>query len=282
MLKFLFNLLLLGGIILFIISLYTLFLYAHPRRYLTPFTPRDLELWYDNMTLKSEDGLKLAAWFLPNKDSDAAIVICHGYPADKGDLLKLASFLAKDYNLLFFDFRCMGRSDGEKSTIGDKERLDFAAAVNALKEKGFKKIGAFGFSMGGSVIIHANSPDIKAAVTDSAFASLEGTLLALYKRYGPLKHILAFFTKKQAKMIFKMDIESVTPAHTIKELKFPILLIHSRSDELVPVENANTLHAANPKSELWIIDDALHGQTRRVKTDEYEKKVLDFFKANLK
>jgi len=36
----------------------------------------------------------------------------HGYPMDKGNIFGMVSFLAKKYNLLLFDFRAMGKSEG--------------------------------------------------------------------------------------------------------------------------------------------------------------------------
>ena len=59
----------------------------------------------------------------------------------------------------------MGKSGGRSSTIGHNEKIDFITAVDYLKTRGFDKIGAFGFSLGGAVIIMTNSPEIKAAVS---------------------------------------------------------------------------------------------------------------------
>ncbi|MBL7069283.1 MAG: alpha/beta hydrolase [Candidatus Omnitrophica bacterium] len=281
MLRFLAGALIIGSAVIILLSLYTFYLYTHPRRYITSVTPQDLNLNFEDLSLTTSDGIDLAAWLIPNKDSDAVIIVCHGYPADKGDVLQFASFLKDDYNLFFFDFRCMGKSGGTYSTIGDKERLDLAAAITYLKKRGFNKIGAFGFSMGGAVIIMVNSPDIKAAVTDSAFANLESLVHTAYGNLGWLRFPFVFFTKVHSRLFLNLDIKSVSSLKSMKELKFPILLIHAESDEIVSVDNALLLHSANPESALWIIPGALHGQTYSIMPEEYENKILSFFKTHL-
>jgi len=281
MLRFLAGVVIIGSAVVVLLSLYTFYLYTHPRRYITSVTPQDLSLRFEELSLATSDGIGLAAWFIPNKNSDAAIIVCHGYPADKGDVLRLATFLKDDYNLFFFDFRRMGRSGGTCSTIGDKERLDLAAAITYLKKRGFKKIGAFGFSMGGAVIIMLNSPDIKAAVTDSAFATLEGMVHTAYGNLGWLRFPFVFFTKIHSRIFLNLDIGSVSCLKTMKSLRFPIFLIHAESDEIVSVDNAFLLHKANPESRLWVIPDALHGQNYSLRPDEYEDKILNFFKTHL-
>ena len=124
------------------------YLYAHPKRYVSPSNLGRVAGAAENIRLTASDGVELDGWFIPNTKSDKALIICHGYPMDKGNVLGFTSFLAKDFNLLLFDFRAMGKSGGYFSTGGWRETKDVTAAVNFLKAKGFAHIGAFGFSMG--------------------------------------------------------------------------------------------------------------------------------------
>lgn len=69
-------------------------------------------------------------------------------------------FLLKEgYNVLVFDFRAHGKSEGGKyTTVGDKELLDVKAAVEWLKKthpERADKIGLIGFSMGAMVTIRS-------------------------------------------------------------------------------------------------------------------------------
>lgn len=281
MLRFLLGIIFAGCAIIIIFPLYTFYIYTHPKKYITPVTPEHLGLEFSEVSFQAEDGLSLSGWMIPNKNSDSIIIVCHGYPADKGDLLELASFLKDDYNLFFFDFRGLGQSGGNQSTLGNKERLDFAASVDFVKKLGFKKIGALGFSMGGAVIIMTNSSDIKAAVTDSAFSDLENMVDAVFYNFGPFKKPFTFMTKLYSKIFLKTDISHISPVKHIPGLKFPLLIIHAENDDVVPVENARLLHEADISNELWIVPGAVHGQAYNVAGNNYRNKVKEFYRINL-
>lgn len=281
MLRLLSGLLILGSLIIIGLSLYTFLIYTHPKRYITPITPQDLHLDFEKLSFKTSDNITLSGWFIPNKDSDAVIIICHGYPADKGDVLALASFLRRDYNLFFFDFRGMGESGGSSTTLGHKEKIDLISAIEYVKKRDFNKIGAFGFSMGGAVIIMSNSSYIRAAVSDSAFSSLDRMVHVLYANFGWMRFPFIFLTNLYARFFIGANLKTVSPLESMKDLRFPLFIIHAESDEVIPVENAYLLHNANPKSKLWIIPGALHGQTYSIRRSEYEDKITRFFKAYL-
>lgn len=263
--------------IYFSLSFYFLYAYTHPSRFISGFVPKDLGLEYEDVILKTEDGIKLATWFIPQKNSNKAIIICHGYPADKGNVLEIAAFLAPHYNLLLFDFRAMGKSQGRFTTAGWRERQDFLTAIRFLKERGFNDIGAFGFSMGAAVILMSDSPDIKAIVSDSSYASLESVLNLIFRNFGffryPLVRIMKFWTI----IFFKIDIDKVSPLKYISQIKVPLFLIHSQQDSQIPLAHAQLLHKENPQSELWIIPEAEHGSGMVLRQEEYQRRVLKFF-----
>ncbi len=262
-----------------LLSLYFFFLYIFPQRTISRFTPKQWLLEYQDIALITKDRLKLAGWFIPNKKSSKVIIVCHGYPMDKGDVFGISEFLARDYNLLLFDFRAMGKSQGRISTSGWREREDFLAAVKCLKEKGFTDIGAFGFSMGAAAIFLADSPDIKCIVSDSSYAKLETVAGMIFANFGPLRYPLTQLMKFWAELILDIDFNTVAPVNYIAKLKIPILLIHCQKDTHIPVTEALQLHKANSQSELLLILEGDHGES--VYSNEYEKRVLKLFQDNL-
>jgi len=282
LLKIFLRIIIYGLIIYVSLSLYFFYAYIHPAKFISGITPRDLGLGYEEITLVTKDGIKLAGWFIPQKKSSQAIIVCHGYPADKGNVLEMAAFLAPHYNLLFFDFRALGRSQGRFSTGGWQEREDFFSAVKFLKERGFSDIGAFGFSMGAAVILMANSPDIKAIVSDSSYAGLDAVLHLIFKNFGAFRHPFVGMMKLWAKLFFKINIDYVSPLKYISGIKAPIFLIHSELDSQIPLEHAYLLHRTNPKNKLWVITGAGHGGGFGLKQEEYQEKVLKFFQTSLK
>lgn len=163
-----------------------------------------------------------------------------------------------------------------------EEREDFLAAVRFLKEKGFGDIGALGFSLGAAVILMSESPDIKAIVSDSGYASLDSVLNLIFQNFGFLRPPFVWIMKIWARLFLKIDVDKVSPLKSISRIKAPIFLIHSQKDSQIPLTQAQLLHKENPASLLWIIPDADHGEAFALKTEEYQEKILRFFQDNLK
>ena len=59
-------------------------------------------------------------------------------------------------------------------------------------------------------------------------------------------------------------------------------LIHAEKDAQIPLNEAYLLHDANKKAELWIVENAEHGMTHSVNPEGYEKRVVEFFKENIR
>ncbi|MDP3764934.1 MAG: alpha/beta fold hydrolase [Nanoarchaeota archaeon] len=254
-----------------------------PQKIITDMIPSDLGLKYEEVTFKSADGIKLSGWFLPNNKTKPTIIVMHGYPADKANLLGIAEFLAKDFNVFLFDFRSFGKSEGKYTTAGYLEKNDLLGAINYLeKEKNITKIGLYGFSLGGAVALTTNHENVKAIATDSAYAKLTHMVGHMYRIFFILKYPFIYLTKLYGILFLKINIDDESPLENIKNIKVPILLIHAEKDSQIPVEEAYLLHSANKKAELWIVENADHGMTHSINPAKYEKRVIEFFKENIK
>src|SRR4029450_7159007 len=61
---------------------------------------------YEEVTLTTEDGLRLRAWWLPQPDSQRVVVGLAGHRSPKSDLLGIGSGLWRaDHHLFLFDWR---------------------------------------------------------------------------------------------------------------------------------------------------------------------------------
>src|SRR3989338_3326028 len=175
--------------ILFLVlfSLFTFLVSIHPKKIKTDLSPDELGLEYEEISFKSTDGIRLSGWFFPNNNSRQTVIVMHGYPADKANLLGVTEFLAKDFNVLLFDFRSFGKSEGKYTTAGYLERNDLLGAIQYLEEeKNLTKIGLYGFSLGGAVALMTNHKNIKAVATDSAYARLQDVVLHMYGPFSIL------------------------------------------------------------------------------------------------
>lgn len=252
-------------------------------------TPADYGMDFEKIAFQSTDGINLLGWFVPAQQiSDKTIIMMHGYPASKSDIVDLGLFLHDEYNLLFFDFRYMGESEGKYSTAGALEVNDLLGALDYLrKEKaGYaERIGTWGFSLGGAVGLMAmeKSDEIKAVVADSAYAELGLMIEGLYSRFGFLKNPFVFSTKAWARLVLGLKTGDVSPQSSVTRSNIPILLIHGKLDKEILSQNSIMIYErARGEKDLWLIDGIGHGAAYFSEQQEYEQRVKDFFKKFLK
>ncbi|MGB2580406.1 MAG: alpha/beta fold hydrolase [Minisyncoccia bacterium] len=267
-----------------VISLWGFFISIRPPKIVSVITPSEIGLTYEDVTFKTKDGLTLSGWFIPSKETKngaKTIVLLHGYPADKGDILPSLAFLNDKYNLFLFDFRYFGQSEGLYSTAGAKETDDLVAAIKYLRSRGNTEIGVFGFSMGGAValMVASQMPEIKAVISEASYARLDLMARELY-RLPVINYPLAWLTELWAKLFIGININKVAPIDAVKNIQVPILIIHSKDDEVIPFKNAIMLQEVlrgNSRAEFWFQEKLIHGQFE----ETYKKRINDFFINNL-
>lgn len=253
--------------------------------------PKDLGIPFEDVVFTARDGISLRGWFLPAEGSSSkTILLCHGFGANRGDLLPSCLYLrAGGYNLFCFDFRAHGESEGNISTLCGHEVKDFDAALDFLKaqkSQAARSIGVYGLSMGAAVSItgSAHRPEVKAVAAESPFRSVEGVIIRFARlfysvpRYPFLPLTLAFVRWRAG-----MNVGANSPIRHVAQISpRPLLLIQGAKDIRMPLEEGQGLFAAagEPK-ELWIVPDADHGEAHSLAGLEYEKRVLEFFKKYL-
>lgn len=264
-------------------SLWGFYISIKPPKIKSSITPSDYGMDYESISFTTKDQLILDGWFIHHQNPETAktIILLHGYPADKGDILPLTHFLNDKYNLLYFDFRYLGESEGRYSTAGALEKEDLLTAIRFLRSRGIDKVGVWGFSMGGAVALMAapEAPEIKAIVSDSAYARLQLMAYGLY-RIPVLRYPLGWLTSLWGRVFMGLDIGSIAPAESVKDLDIPILIIHSKEDEVILFKNALLIQESlknNPKAEFWFQENLIHGQAGR----DYQNRILDFFERSL-
>jgi uncharacterized protein len=267
---------------LVIISLWGFYSSIRPPKLVSSLTPRDLKLAYQDLSFRTADGLTLRGWHIPSvKTTGKTLVLLHGYPADKGNILPALAFLHEDFNLLLFDFRYLGKSEGSYSTAGAKEVEDLLAAIQFLKTRGVEEVGVWGFSMGGAVALMAieKAPEIRAVIAESSYASLAQMALQLF-RIPLLNYPIAYLVGLWAELFLGIDLRDVSPAERVRNTTVPILLIHSSADAVIPFSHAQLLQEAlakNSRAEFWFHDGGAHGQL----ASDYQSRVRTFFHKNL-
>lgn len=244
-------------------SLLAFWLAVHPPRLTIPLRPHDVGLSVEDVTVLTDDGLRLAAW-LTGAPGGAAVVLLHGYPANKADMLPLAAALAPRFTTLLLDQRYFGASEGRVTTLGHRERRDLARAIDVLEARGVRTVGVFGFSYGGAVALlaAAEDPRIRAVVAYAPFADLAALAHDLYRWLWVLRYPFVGLTRLWSRMFLGADITRPSPEQAAARLTIPVWLVASRDDEQIPPHHAERLAgvlAANPRAEVDLSLDGRHG-----------------------
>lgn len=249
-------------------------------------TPADLGVPYEDVSFRTADGLALAGWFIPAENgTDSTLLVGHGYPFDKGNVLPGALFLRHEHNLFLFDHRSFGESEGRRTTVGLREPEDVRAAVRYLGTRNDSaRIGAYGFSLSAATFLMAQDPGIRAIVADSSYADL-GLLTEHVYGYlpGPLKLPFVWTTALWSRAFLGVWPSHVSPAEAVAGTEVPVLLIHGTEDSQIPVEHARRIFERAPKDkvELWLVEGADHGGAHAVAGEEYEERVRAFFREHV-
>jgi len=230
----------------------------HPVREVS-FTPADLGLEYEDVEFRSADGVKLTGWYVPAKNATFTVLLCHG---NGGNIMHLLDNLNLFCNLgvscFVFDYRGYGSSTGWPTEAGTY--LDAQAAYDWLTgEKGVPadQIILLGRSLGGSIAAHlAGRVPVGALVVESAFTSYSDMAARLYP-YLPVR-LFAWFQFRYRTLAY------------LREVHCPVMVVHSRDDELVPFAfGARLFEAANePKQFVEIVGS--HNDGFRHSGDAYK------------
>jgi fermentation-respiration switch protein FrsA (DUF1100 family) len=207
-------------------------------------TPEETGLRYEEVYLTTGDGLKIHGWFVPHEDPRATLLFLHGNGGNISHRLeKLRMYHQLDLAVFIIDYRGYGLSEGRPSEQGTY--LDAEAAWNyLLHEKQIPASGIilYGESMGGAVASWlASRVDAGALIVESAFTSIED----MGRHYYPYLPV---------KLLARIKYPLID---YIQAVSYPVLVIHSPADEIVPFSMSEAIYeAANqPKDFLEITGD---------------------------
>jgi pimeloyl-ACP methyl ester carboxylesterase len=216
--------------------------------------------------LRTADGIAIDSVYDPGSavyDDDPVFVIAHGFTGDvdRPHVRRVAGVLARYGAVVTFSFRGHGRSGG-RSTVGDKEVLDLAAAVAWARGFGHARVVAVGFSMGGSVVLrhaalHAGAVDAVVAVSAPARWYYRGT--------APMRRLHWLVTRPAGRLVGRYGLRTrihhrdwdpvpLSPVEAVPGIApAPLLIVHGDRDGYFPLDHPRMLaDAAGDHGELWL------------------------------
>jgi uncharacterized protein len=249
--------------------------------------PANFGLNYTSVAFPSRDGLTLRGWWFVSSTDRPVIILLHGFAAHRaepqervfGIIRKLHS---NGYNVLTFDFRAHGLSEGKHISAGYYEKNDLLGAIDYIRNNGIvSQIGVLGFSMGAaiSLMTAAECKEINAVVADSSFSDV----LSIIKAKMPRKHFLSFITPAIVSVIrflYNVDFNKLKPVEAARLISVPVFIIHGGQDKIIPVEHAYRLIKAchNLHNKFWVVPEAKHTYAYFNKPEEYILRISKFFK----
>lgn len=223
------------------------FIYFPTREY--PLTPGAAGLPYEEATLRTADGLPLAAWWVPGADVDARVFLCfHGNATNLAGMVDRALwFRARGDATLLVEYRGYGDNPGTPTERGLD--ADAAAAYAWLAERGVTpdRIVIYGHSLGAAVAARlAAARPAAGVVVEGAFPSV----LAMVRHH--------YWWLLVPAAVIRDRFE--TAAH-LANARSPVLVVHGEADEIVPARMGKAVfeRAAEPKR-LCLVPGATHNE----------------------
>jgi pimeloyl-ACP methyl ester carboxylesterase len=257
-------------------------------------TPATFQLPFEEVTLSTSDGLSLSGWWIPAAEARGSAVLVHGANRSRAEMIGKVPFLhAQGLNVLVFDARHHGRSAGDVSTFGYKERLDVCAAVAEARRRSSGPVVAWGISLGAAAVLlaAAEDPGIAGVVSDAAYRSLPDTvrhhaeLARNWKPWlkplpaGPLAEGALFWIRRRGGFD-PADVDIVRAAGQLGAR--PALFVANAGDKRMPMEIAFELQqAAGPHARVLVVPGHSHGRSYHEATAAYEQAVTGLLKEVL-
>jgi pimeloyl-ACP methyl ester carboxylesterase len=254
-----------------------------PVRHPVERTPADVGLDHREVVVRSSDGLSLSAWWVGKPGSQRVAVLVHGWGGDRSGLHVVETALVYErarFNVLMLDLRGHGESEGERVTVGYQEVRDVRGALSWLEERGFdpEDVVLHGWSMGGAAVVRAApGTGVGAVVEEAAYAELPPLL---WDRLPETSGLPAFFNPGiflMGRLFLGIDPWAVRPEEEARQLSregIPFMIIHSRDDEVVPFEHAESFAATYPKATFWEVKG--YGHVAAHEHPEYQERLLAF------
>ena len=255
------------GVMLFFMQERMVFLARLPGRQLEA-TPRDAGFDYADVNFETADGISLHGWYVYARNPRGTVLFLHGNAGNISHRLdSIAIFHELGLDTFIFDYRGYGQSEGkpgEEGTYRDAE----AAWEHLVTERGEDpaRIVVFGRSIGGAVAAWLATKHKPAAlIVESSFTSAVDMAAQLYP-FMPVRLI--------SRLRYPV-IDFVT------RIMSPILIVHSRDDEIIPFAMGKALYEAAPEPKAFLELAGDHNNGFLLSRDRYRRKLSEFIREHL-
>ena len=219
--------------------------------------PLQLDLDFEDVSFKSDDGMVLSAWYVPADKATKAIIFVHGHGADRREGMRWFKAMHQaGFNILALDLRNSGQNMRSFSSMGYFEKNDVKAALDYLQQqKNTQTMGIFGTSMGAATGILAMEKDtrIQAGVFEAGWANLNDLYAEIITQHiglptFPLLPLMTWLLELRT----GMDMNRVNPEEILGNIApRPVFIIHCTEDNLISLSHGERNYAAANEPKLF-------------------------------
>ncbi|QBQ53662.1 alpha/beta hydrolase [Nitrosococcus wardiae] len=229
-------------------------------------TPTQVGLAFESVTLTTEDGVTIEGWYLPSSKERGTVLFLHGNAGNISHRLdSLSLFHHLGLSSFIIDYRGYGRSQGHPTETGTY--LDAQAAWQYLiqqRQIPEREIILFGRSLGGAIAAQlADHTQPGALMVESAFTSIPDLAAELYP-FLPARWLARFQYPTQ---------------DFLQRATCPVLIIHSRDDEIIPFTHGQVLFKAAPFPKQFLVLNGGHNDAFLVDNQKYLSGIKAFLQT---
>ncbi len=251
---------------------------------------------YQEVRFASRDtAIEISGWYVEADPGAPAVIVVHGLGSCKRSytvLIPAGMLWHAGFNVLLIDVRDAGDSTFEdgRSAIGNEEYRDVLGAWDWLileKRIPAERIGLLGYSLGAATTLIAfdQEPGVAAVFVDSPFDNLPQIIREELERNNyPV--LLTPGGLLAARLLSGDDLLAHDPAGAITAAgDRPIYIVHGSADGRIGVHHSLQLQqravAIGAPATFWIVDGVDHVGAITTYPDEYETRLVSFFRQAL-
>ena len=262
-----------------------------------PVYEKEIKEWIKGIPLnyikiRSPYFYNLNALEIKNNDLDKWIILLHGVALNHKAMLDFAYMYSRmRYNLILWDSRSHGRSEGKNISYGYYEKHDLKAVVDYLREKHGKhvNIGMHGVSMGSGILLSyacGVRDDCDFYIADCSYNNFRQQAYDVVKRMlkmpGFIITAVMFFAQLFVRLIFGYDIKKIDISGSIHRMVNPVLFICCRDDDYINPSMTEDLFnkcGSKAKEIIWF-DSGGHGGAFPKNRNGYIAGIKEFISKN--
>lgn len=221
-------------------------------------TPTSIGLNYQDVTLTTSDGVRLHAWDIPGR-SPTTILFLHGNAGNISYRLDKILWLHQlGVTVFILDYRGYGRSEGRPNEAGTYRDAQAAYEYLAAWKR---PVVVYGESLGCGVAIElATRQSVQGVILEAPFTSIADVGQRLFP-YLPVR------------LLVRNRYENL---RKIPSVAAPLLILHSREDEIFSFEHAERLFAAAREPKRLVALRGGHNDAFLVSASEYREALRGF------